>query len=381
MPTAQFPAEYQPALADVVDALDVGVIIVDRDLVIRGWNRWMESASGRDANSVIGQPLHAVFPNTRATIIDALKTAVNGKPMFLSHSLHRYAFELPPSGEMGFEQMQQTVRFTPLPQVDGEPCGAIAFVQDVTERVARERDLREATERAELANESKANFLTTMSHELRTPIGAMTSYVDLVVTGVYGPVTDEQRKHLTRVKTVGGHLLNIVEGILQFARVEAGREELRLGPADAFEIAREALAVIHPMASEKGLEVKSDIPDGAAPLTTDAVKLRQILINLLGNSIKFTERGTVSLSVRVEANRAVFVVSDTGVGIAPADLDRVFEPFVQIDGPHHRTQTGTGLGLAVSRHLARMLGGDVTAESRLGEGSSFRASVLSVPAP
>ena len=373
-----FPPEFQAALPDLFDAMEAGVIIVDRELRIRHWNRWMETASERPSATVIGESIETVFPRLRATVIDAFRGAMEGKTTLLSQSLHRYAIELPPpAGCEGFEQMQQTMHVSPLESPDSSASGAIAFIQDVTERVARERELRDATERAEQANRSKSDFLATMSHELRTPIGAMTGYTDLILEGIYGPISDAQRLHLERVKSVGRHLLDIVEEILLFSRVEAGREETHVTDVDAFKVARDAVSVVAPMARAKGLELKASIPEGAVQSRTDEVKVRQILINLLGNAVKFTGRGEVSLTASLDDQRdlIVFEIRDTGPGIASANLGRIFEPFTQLESTYSRTQSGTGLGLPVSRRLARMLGGDLTVESEPGKGSTFTASI------
>jgi PAS domain S-box-containing protein len=376
---AVFPEEFQAALPELMDALEAGVIVVDAAMRIRGWNRWMEGASGKSRAAVIGASLDAVFPNVKPVVVDAFRSALEGRPMMLSQSLHRCPLELPARGGFdGFDQMQQTVRLVPIESSDGAERAVLVFVQDVTDRVASERELRSATERAEAANRSKSEFLATMSHELRTPIGAMTGYADLILEGIYGPVTPEQRTHLERVKAVGRHLLNIVEEILLFARVEAGREELHLGTVDVFQIARDSLAVVDPMAREKGLRVLADVPATKASATTDEVKVRQILINLLGNAVKFTRQGEIGLAARVDDAKGlvVFTIRDTGEGIAPGNLERIFEPFTQIANAYSRTQPGTGLGLPVSRRLARMLGGDLTAQSELGRGSVFTASIL-----
>jgi PAS domain S-box-containing protein len=373
-----FPPEFLAALPEVVDALEVGVIVVDRNLIVRGWNRWMESASGRTGATVIGESLTSVFPDLRPVVLEAFRAALDGKPTLLSQSLHRFTFPLPvPANCEGFSEMQQSTRVAPLESDEDGGRGVMAFIQDVTERVARERDLRVAKETAEAANRSKSDFLATMSHELRTPIGAMTGYTDLVLEGIYGPVTDAQRVHLERVKSVGRHLLNIVEEILLFARVEAGREETHLAAVDAFQLARESAAVVAPMAREKGLRLVTSIPDGTAMAVTDQVKLRQILINLLGNAIKFTVQGQVTIKAHVDDQKGtvVYAVKDTGSGIAPANLERVFEPFTQLENAYSRTQSGTGLGLPVSRRLARMLGGDLTVESEVGRGSVFTATI------
>ena len=378
-----FPPEFQAALPELMDSLEAGVIIVDPAMTVRAWNRWMESASGRLRSSVIGSPLTVPFPNIRPVVLDAFRAALDGMPMMLSQSLHHSPLELPPRGGFeGFDLMQQTVRLVPIESSEGERA-VLVFLQDVTDRVARERDLRAATERAEAANRSKSDFLATMSHELRTPIGAMSGYTDLVLEGIAGPVTPEQRAHLERVKSVGRHLLNIVEEILLFARVEAGREELHLNAVDAFQAARDAAAMIEPMAATKGLRVATEIPPGKAMATTDEVKLRQILINLLGNAVKFTQRGEIGLAARVDdlTDQIVFAIRDTGVGIAPGNIERVFEPFTQIESGYSRTQAGTGLGLPVSRKLARMLGGDLTLQSEVGRGSCFTASIARHPSP
>jgi PAS domain S-box-containing protein len=372
-------------LPDLVDAMESGVFIVDQELRVRHWNRWMENVTGRSGATVIGDSIEAIFPGLRPIVIEAFRGAIEGKTTVLSQSLHRYAIELPPpAGSMGFEHMQQTIRVTPLESQAGSSPGAVAFIQDVTERVARERELRAAKEQAEEANRSKSDFLATMSHELRTPIGAMTGYTDLILEGIYGPITDPQRQHLQRIKSVGRHLLDIVEEILLFSRVEAGREETHLAEVDAFKVARDAISVVAPMARAKGLELQSSIPDRAAQSMTDEVKLRQILINLLGNAIKFTPKGTVSLTASLDEARGLvlFSIRDTGTGIASHNLTRIFEPFTQLESAYSRTQSGTGLGLPVSRRLARMLGGDLTVESTLGQGSTFTASIAqSSPEP
>ena len=372
------PPDFQSALPDLFHGMEAGVIIVDQDLRVRLWNRWMENATGRASASVIGERIEAVLPGMRPAAVEAFRAAIDGKTTLLSQSLHRYAIELPaPAGFEGFDQMQQSMRVAPVESQGESGPGAIAFIQDVTERVARERELRAATERAEAANRSKSDFLATMSHELRTPIGAMTGYTDLILEGIYGPITDAQRQHLERVKSVGRHLLDIVEEILLFSRVEAGREETHLTDVDAFRVARDAISVVTPMARAKGLELRMSVPEGAAVCRTDEVKLRQILINLLGNAIKFTPRGEVALTARLDEPRglAVFDIRDTGTGIAPENLTRIFEPFTQLESTYARTQSGTGLGLPVSRRLARMLGGDLTVESQLGVGSVFTASI------
>ena len=367
------PGVGASTLLEIGNALDVGILSVDESLVVTAWNRWMETASGLPAAAVVGQPLADLAHRLKPAARGAFERAVRGATVIMSHGLHEYLIELPPPvGHEGFERMQQSVRILPTLGPDGTSVGAVALIQDVTERVEREAELRAAMVEAQQANQTKSDFLAAMSHELRTPIGAMSGYADLLADDIFGPVTDVQRTQLHRIKSVGTHLLSIVEEILTFARVEAGREVLNFSIIHAADVARQALDVIEPLAAKKELELVVDIPHEAIVLRTDEVRVRQILINLLGNAVKFTVKGDVTLTLRSSSPSSVtFEIRDTGSGIAATDLQRIFEPFVQVDGGWTRTHSGTGLGLSVSRGLARLLGGDVTAVSSEGSGSTF----------
>jgi signal transduction histidine kinase len=268
-----------------------------------------------------------------------------------------------------------------VPSIDetGAITGAIVLIEDVTERVAREAELYRALHKAEAANEAKSQFLATMSHELRTPLGAISGYVDLLLQEIAGPIPESQRGHLERVKGLSTHILRIVDEILTFSRLQAGREEARVTAVDAATIARNAAGAIEPLMRRKGLEFHLDMPMGEIPIVTDEVKVTQILINLLGNAVKFVPRGRVELALRVDETCARFIVSDTGPGIQDDDIERIFEPFTQVDTKLTRQEQGTGLGLPVSRQLARLLGGDVTVVSKVGQGSTFTAKVPRFP--
>lgn len=249
------------------------------------------------------------------------------------------------------------------------------------ERVASEAAIA-ARAVAEIANRSKAHFVATISHELRTPMNAVLGYTQLIADEHYGPVTSLQKDHLGRVSASGKHLLGLIEQLLGYARIEAGEEHVRAAPVLLSELVYQTLGVIRPLAQQKGLRITVQAPDAPLELFTDAGKVRQILINLLGNAVKFSERGAVILSIRVEGLDADvhvhFDVSDSGRGIAAADHLQVFEPFWQADPEQKHTGGSTGLGLSVARQLARLLGGEVAiSESALGGGSTF---VLTLPA-
>jgi signal transduction histidine kinase len=375
--TTPFPTTQTRLIQEIGNVLDAGVFGIDRDLRITAWNPWLESATGKRAASVIGRSLLEVEPKLRGGSRAAIQRALDGATVVMSQQLHGYLLSMkPPAAHHAFGRMQQSARIIPLYGDDGSVYGAVAIINDVTERVARERELRAAMEAAEAANKAKSDFLAAMSHELRTPIGAMSGYAELLAEGIFGAVTPVQRDQLQRIRTVGRHLLTIVEEILTFARIEAGAEQLNVVQLDAVELVEEAIMVVEPLATRKGLTIERHLPSYPVPMHSDQVKVRQILINLLGNAVKFTEAGKISVEVaqipQDEAGCTIcFRVGDTGSGIPTEDLGRIFEPFVQLSRGAGRVQEGTGLGLSVSRQLARLMQGDLTATSEVGVGTVF----------
>jgi signal transduction histidine kinase len=248
--------------------------------------------------------------------------------------------------------------------------------------------LREAelAERAHAASEAKSTFLATMSHELRTPLTAIIGYQELLIDGLFGNLSEVQRRHLARIGVSAKHLLALIDQILTLARVEAGEEVVVLENVAVAELVDWTATIIEPLARAKGLTFTATAPveAGAATtcLRTDATKVRQILVNLLGNAVKFTDHGEVELRVSRRDATLEFVIRDSGIGIAPADVDRVFEAFWQVEQRPTRMVGGSGLGLSVSRRLARLLGGDVTVQSATGQGSTFVVSLpVEAPAP
>ena len=240
---------------------------------------------------------------------------------------------------------------------------------------ARE-DLEKQRRAADEANHAKSNFLAVMSHELRTPLNAIGGYVQLLEMGVHGPVTEEQLGALGRIDRSQRHLLRLINDVLNLSRIEAGRVDYVVERVTADEVVKSVLPMVEPQLQSKSLRLESAVSQDLVVLA-DREKVQQILLNLLTNAIKFTgEGGSVCIEAgRGEESRIYLRVTDSGVGI-PADmLDKVFEPFIQVDASHSRAAEGTGLGLAISRDLARGMRGDLTAQSTPGSGSTFELTL------
>jgi signal transduction histidine kinase len=238
---------------------------------------------------------------------------------------------------------------------------------------------------AEAANRVKSEFLASMSHEIRTPLNAILGYTELLELGISGPVTDAQMSQLQRVQASGRHLLGLVDDVLDLAKVEAGRMQIEHRHSLAVNTIAAAVALVGPQAARKGIQIDDRCADAADALYVgDEDRVRQILANLLSNAVKFTDAGGAiyvscgsaadpygEVAAGDEGPYMFIQVRDTGIGIEPSQLERIFQPFVQAESGHTRTRGGTGLGLAISRQLARLMGGDLTVESEPGQGSTF----------
>ena len=224
---------------------------------------------------------------------------------------------------------------------------------------------------AEEASRAKSDFVATMSHELRTPLNAILGYTSLLADGIPDRPTENQRGQLTRVTASARHLLELIDEVLALARLEAGRETIAPRTVPVADVLDQTAVMIEPLANARKLRFEVNRPDPSLTIETDAGKLRQILLNLLTNAVKFTDQGAVFLSADADDNWVCFYVKDSGIGIAPEHQGRIFESFWQVEQSTTRRVGGAGLGLNVARELARLLGGDVTVESGLGVGSTF----------
>ena len=233
-------------------------------------------------------------------------------------------------------------------------------------------ELEAARAEADEANHAKSQFLAVMSHELRTPLNAIGGYAELIELGIHGPLTDEQRDALRRVQKSQRHLLGLINGVLNYARIEIGSVNYEIDDVAVEDVMSTCEALVSPQARARGLKLTVAPCAGALHMKSDREKTQQILLNLLSNAIKFTEPGgRVAVSCESTAQTVRIRVGDTGRGIPAEKQEAVFEPFVQVDTRLTRTQEGIGLGLAISRDLARGMNGDLTVSSNLGQGSTF----------
>jgi signal transduction histidine kinase len=256
--------------------------------------------------------------------------------------------------------------------------GTAAFTDDERERLRLIADhaalalwKADLLEQARAADAAKGRFLATISHELRTPLTALTGYEELLVDEVLGPISEPQRDVLERMRSVTHHLTAMIEDVLAYSSLEMGHEVIRPTDFLLVDLIRAVAAVAEPLAKQKNIAFEVDMPDPTLRVTTDIDRARQILINLVGNAVKFTDKGGVRMAVSASDDHVRVAVKDSGIGIGHAERRQLFKPFAQVDTGLTRRHGGTGLGLYISSQLARLLGGSIELESQLGQGATF----------
>jgi protein-histidine pros-kinase len=252
-------------------------------------------------------------------------------------------------------------------QTGENSAGAVIVFRDVSARKRAEVARRES--------EAKSQFLATMSHELRTPLNSILGFSQLLADGRAGELNDRQGRYVDNIQTSGRHLLALINDVLDLSKVEAGRMSMNIEPVSVASIIQDAVAKVRPLAESKPLTL--DVRRGAgAHVLADRRRLEQVLLNLLSNAIKFTPGGgSVTVQSEVRDQQVAVSVTDTGIGIAADELDRIFEEFTQLDAGRDRDHEGTGLGLALSRRLVRLMRGDINVRSEPGVGSTFEVLV------
>jgi signal transduction histidine kinase len=351
--------------------------------------RRLEAAHDDPAMEALAREMRQAYPielNSEHPVAEVIRTGMlRFLPLITQATIHSVAYDDRHAEYMTRLNFRSGI-IAPL-RAGGRTLGAVSFYRIATESPYDQRDLllaedlagRAATaihqsrlfEAALIANRAKSDFLAVMSHELRTPLTTVTGYTDLMLAGVPDPLPERHRSYVQRIRLAATHLLSLIEHILVYARLELGRERAHAERVRVADVVREAAGLMEPVASERGIRFRVEAPDGEAVIESDPTKLRQILLNLLANAVKFTDEGEVSLSASQRNGDIVFAVRDTGIGIAREHLAHIFDPFWQVDQSSTRRAGGAGLGLSVTRKLARVLGGDVTVESEEGHGTTF----------
>ena len=337
--------------------------------IVTDWNPAAERLYGYTASEIVGRTVEMIIPEHLHDEERETRAALAAGRMVPNYETERIRKD----GSV------VSVSLTTSPIYDGRSVsGVSAISHDITARKLQEAELADARDAALEASRAKSEFLATMSHEIRTPMNGVIGLTELLLDT---PLDHVQRRYAAGVRGAGEALLSIIDDILDFSKLEAGKIDLEAADYDPRELVEEVGVLLATTASGKGIELTAYC-DPAVPvaLLGDPGRLRQILINLTSNAIKFTEEGEVSLHVRMvtssgDADRLQLVVADTGIGIDPADQARMFEPFSQADASTTRRFGGTGLGLAICRRLADAMGGDLTLESRLGHGTTFRCTL------
>jgi signal transduction histidine kinase len=267
-------------------------------------------------------------------------------------------------------------RATAQRDADGKIIRWFGTNTDIEDSKRAQAELQRLTREALEADRAKSDFLAAMSHDLRTPLNAIGGYAQLMEMGVRGPVTEEQRTDLLKIIRSKDHLDRLVGDVLSFAKLGTGRIELRFAPIEVDATIASVVEMITPQLVEKNLTLAPTTIPHDLVVIGDLDKTRQILVNLLANALKFTPPGgTIAIGAEAKADRVEISVSDTGIGVPPEQIEKIFEPFVQAKRAVRSTDGGVGLGLAISRRLARAMNGDLTVRSVVGEGSTFTLSL------
>jgi PAS domain S-box-containing protein len=327
---------------------------------------YYEAVGKRD---IIGRTVRDVLPELVGQGFFELLDAVysSGTP----YSAHEHVVRLDRDADGVPEQYYFDFVYQPLKNAGGSTFGILVHAMDVTSQVHARKEIAAARAEAERANKAKSEFLAAMSHDLRTPLNAIGGFADLVAEGVYGPVTEDLRKAMARIRRAASHLLTLINDILSFAKIEAGRVQLRIADVPVEEVVASAGTLIEIQAAKKGLSYAARPGTDPVRVHADRERTTQILTNLLTNAVKFTDAGSIVVGWRADGRAVRIDVRDTGRGIPADKLVCVFEPFVQAGRSAEEQQQGVGLGLAISRELARAMGGDLTVESVVAQGSTF----------
>jgi PAS domain S-box-containing protein len=353
---------------------------MDADMRFTYWNRASEAATGHTREEALGKTLYELFPQTIGTPLEEFY-----KNVLITQRSGHFINQMQVDGQKRYYE------------ISAYPFrgGVSVLAHDITERKRAEEELRRLNEeleqrvaertdelaaaliRAQDSDRLKSAFLATMSHELRTPLNSIIGFTGIILQGLAGPLNEEQTKQLNMTRQSAHHLLALINDVLDISKIEAGQLEIIKQPFDMRQAVESALRVVLPLAKKKKLQLETSMGASVGIINNDRRRVEQVLINLVNNAIKFTERGEVSIACQIRDGWLETSVSDHGIGIKAEDIDQLFKPFQQIDTGPARGHEGTGLGLAISKRLVTAMGGEITVESQWGVGSTFKFTLPS----
>jgi protein-histidine pros-kinase len=340
-------------------------VIVDAEGTMRLVNSQAEQLFGYYREELVGQPVEMLIPSRYRERHVGERTGYVADPHVRPMRVALELFGLRKDGR----EFPVDISLSPI--LTREGMFVASAIRDVTERKEIERRLVELNGELERASLAKDQFLASMSHELRTPLNAILGFTGTLLMKLPGPLTQEQDRQLQIVRSSATHLLSLINDALDLAKIESGKRDLNIEPVSVAEVIAGVAAAQASLATEKGLKFSSSVDAVPETIVTDRRSLTQILLNLTSNALKYTERGTVRIDAVSHGSEIAIAVSDTGIGIRPEDLARLFQAFEQLDPTSTRRYEGTGLGLYLSRSLALLLGGTLAVTSEHGVGSTF----------
>jgi signal transduction histidine kinase len=348
------------------DAISDAILLLDDQGIVIRCNRAAAQLLEREPPAVIGRPLRAVAGDALAELVATM-----------------------PEAKVEIEMLGRwfAVTVDRVGSVEESPTPVACILADITARKQADREretllaeAEQARHEAEMANRSKSDFLAMASHELRTPLNAIAGFVELLALGIRGPLNDAQRADLDKIRRSQLALTALIEDLLSFARIERGTVTLNVDAVVVHSVIVRVAEMIEPMAQERGVRFRCDDCPPTIRVRADDAKVQQVLLNLLSNALKFTAAGgSVHLSCAPDGAVVHLRIADTGRGIPADKLEAIFEPFVQVDPTRARDKQGIGLGLAIGRELARAMGGEITVESVVGQGSTFTLTLPAAP--
>jgi signal transduction histidine kinase len=340
----------------IISMMDDGIVFADADGVIKEVNDAFCQLVNCSRQDITGMQIH------EAMLLFSPASAAAAAKLVESFRSGERAETFVASRTLGSEEVILKVK----PLFSGaQYAGALLSTTVVTDLVLARRA-------AERANQAKSSFLANMSHELRTPLTVINGFSELLLEGASGDLTADQAKYVQQIEKSGRHVLEMINNILDLARLEAGQLSVDPHPVDVALICREAVELLSEKFRRKGLALHADIPAVPVIIVADKLRIKQVALNLLSNAAKYTLQGSAGLQLCEEPSTVAIVVSDTGIGIAPENLPRLFKPFEQVHDQLEAFELGSGLGLAVSHEIVEAHGGHVRVDSEPGRGSTFR---------